>query len=59
VPGLRAAECYLAVGDLDNALSGAKAALHWSEGKPEHAAFHARAQALLESIKRQQQGAKS
>lgn len=58
VPGLRAAECYLAMGDLENALSGAKAAVHWSEGKPEHAAFAARAEALLESIKRQQ-GAKS
>jgi type III secretion system low calcium response chaperone LcrH/SycD len=59
VPGLRAAECYLAVGDLDNALSGAKAAVHWSEGKPELAAFAARAEALMESIKRQQKGAKS
>ena len=57
VPGLRAAECYLAVGDLENALSGAKSALHWSEDKPEHAAFAARAEALVESIKRQQ-GAK-
>jgi len=60
VPGLRAAECYLAIGDFENALSGAKAAVHWSEGKPEHAALHDRAQALLESIKRQQrQGANS
>ena len=60
VPGLRAAECYLALGDLENALSGAKAAIHWSEGKPEFAAFNDRAQALLESIKRQQkQGANS
>jgi len=58
VPGLRAAECYLAIGDLENAMSGAKAAIHWSEDKPEHAAFAARAEALLESIKRQQ-GAKS
>jgi type III secretion system low calcium response chaperone LcrH/SycD len=58
VPGLRAAECYLALGDFENALSGAKAALHWSEDKPEHAAFAARAEALVESVKRQQ-GAKS
>jgi type III secretion system low calcium response chaperone LcrH/SycD len=58
VPGLRAAECYLAIGDLENALSGAKAAVHWSEDKPEYEAFAARAEALLESIKRQQ-GAQS
>ena len=58
VPGLRAAECYLALGDFENAMSGAKAAVHWSEDKPEYAAFASRAEALLESIKRQQ-GAKS
>src|SRR5215207_742105 len=53
VPGLRASECYLALGDLENALSGAKSAVHWSEDKPEYAAFAARAEALLENIKRQ------
>jgi type III secretion system low calcium response chaperone LcrH/SycD len=52
VPALRAAECYLAMGMLEEARSGCKAALHWAGSKPEHAALRARAEALLAATER-------
>jgi type III secretion system low calcium response chaperone LcrH/SycD len=52
VPALRAAECYLAMGQMDQARSGLKAALHWAGEKPAHAAIRQRAAALLASLDR-------
>ncbi len=56
VPALRAAECYLAMGMLEEARSGCKAALHWAGKKPEHAALRSRAEALLAAVERKKGG---
>lgn len=45
-PPLYAAECYLALGDREAALSGLQTAIAWSEGRAEQAPLRERAQAL-------------
>lgn len=52
VPALRAAECYLALGQLEEAESGASAALLWASDKAEHQALKARAEVIMNSIVR-------
>ncbi len=55
IPPLRAAECYLAVGQLDAAQSGVKAALHWAADKPEHRPVRERAAILQVAIDRRRE----
>jgi type III secretion system low calcium response chaperone LcrH/SycD len=55
IPALRAAECYLALGQPEPARSGLQAALHWSGADPQHAATRARATALLEALDRRKE----
>jgi type III secretion system low calcium response chaperone LcrH/SycD len=52
MPALRAAECYLALGRLEEAESGLTAALHWAGDKPQYATVRSRATALMEGLKR-------
>jgi type III secretion system low calcium response chaperone LcrH/SycD len=52
VPALRAAECFLALGNLEAAESGVMAALHWSGAKAEHEAVRQRARILKEALER-------
>lgn len=54
-PALRAAECYLALGHLDEAQSGVKAAQHWAAGKPEHEPVRERAKILQVAIDRRRE----
>ena len=54
MPGLRAAECYLVLNKLEEAKSGASAAVHWAGDKPEHRAVKNRAEMILETIKNRQ-----
>ncbi|ABC30037.1 FOG: TPR repeat [Hahella chejuensis KCTC 2396] len=50
VPPLQAAKCYLALNDLKQARNGLTAALHWSQGRPQHQATYHKAQELLGAI---------
>jgi hypothetical protein len=52
MPPLRAAECYLALGRLNEAESGAQAALHWAGDGPGREAARARAELILDTIRR-------
>lgn len=58
IPPIRAAECYLALGKLDEAQSGVKAALHWAAARPEHEAVRERAKILQQAIDRRQENGK-
>ena len=51
---LRAAECYLQLGKLEEARSGLRAAQHWASGRAEHAAIGERARVLLDSLERKE-----
>ena len=55
IPALRAAECYLALGQTEPARSGLLAAVHWSGDKPQHAATRQRAAALLDALERRRE----
>jgi type III secretion system low calcium response chaperone LcrH/SycD len=55
IPALRAAECYLAIGQIDEAQSGVKAALHWAADKAEHEAVRSRAAILQVAIDRRRE----
>ena len=50
VPPLRAAECFIAMNNLDAAEQSISAVEHWCENKPEFEQIAVRAQALLEGI---------
>lgn len=52
MPALRAAECYLALGRLEEAESGLTAALHWAGDKAEYGQVRERATTLMEALKR-------
>lgn len=52
VPPLRAAECHLALGHLDEAESGVRAALLLAGEAPEQEAVRSRARVLLDGIER-------
>lgn len=53
IPALRAAECFLTLGKLDEAESGVTAALHWAGQKPQFAAVRSRAELLKQGIQEQ------
>lgn len=55
IPALRAAECFLALGNLEAADSGITAALHWAGNKPAFEGVRQRAQALKEALERRQE----
>jgi type III secretion system low calcium response chaperone LcrH/SycD len=55
VPPLRAAECHLALGRLDQAESGAQAALALAGAAPAVEAVRARAEIILNGIRRRRQ----
>ncbi|WP_020408641.1 SycD/LcrH family type III secretion system chaperone [Hahella ganghwensis] len=50
IPPLQAAICYLALNDPRQAENGLTAAIHWSQGKPQHQATFNKAQELLKTI---------
>jgi type III secretion system low calcium response chaperone LcrH/SycD len=52
IPALRAAECFLALGNLEAAESGLLAARHWAGAKPEFEGVRQRAIALTEALDR-------
>jgi type III secretion system low calcium response chaperone LcrH/SycD len=52
MPALRAAECYLALGKIEEADSGLSAALHWAGNKPQYEAVRQRATMLVQALKR-------
>lgn len=54
VPPLRAAECFLALGEPEPARSALRAALHWSGKDPKHAWIRERAGLLLAELDRRQ-----
>ncbi len=56
LPPLRAAECYLALGRVEEAKSGLEATLHWAGDKPQHETARARARLLLEALERRAGG---
>jgi len=56
IPPIRAAECFLALGQLKEAESGCRGALHWAGDVPEHGAIRERAELLLEAIQRKREG---
>ncbi len=49
-PPLHAADCYVALGDMEKAESALEAALHWSGERPEYAEVKSRAGLLLRAI---------
>ena len=55
VPPLRAAECHLALGRLDEAESGARAALALAGAEPAQEAVRGRAEIILHGIQRRKQ----
>ena len=55
IPPLRAAECYLALGQTEPARSGLLAAQHWAGDNPQHAATKQRAAALLDALDRRKE----
>ena len=50
-PPLQAADCHIAMGNRDAAISGLSTAIEWSGDKPEYQAVKARAEALLDLLK--------
>jgi type III secretion system low calcium response chaperone LcrH/SycD len=52
VPPLRAAECFLAMGKLEDAEMGISATLHWAGDKTEYQELKNRAEVLMNEIQR-------